>query len=57
MKSPSLRGFMPFGKCKLCLRGEELQKSHLIPAAIFRTLRFEGEGAISTTAKEIVSDM
>ncbi|MGD0907278.1 MAG: hypothetical protein ABSA96_06830 [Candidatus Acidiferrales bacterium] len=48
---------MPFGKCKLCLRGEELQKSHLIPAAIFRTLRFEGEGAISTTAKEIVSDM
>jgi len=30
---------MPSGICKLCLRHEELQNSHLIPASVFRNLR------------------
>src|SRR5882672_464042 len=45
---------MPKGKCKLCLKDEELQKSHLIPAGVFKSLRSEGEDCTSVTAKKIV---
>jgi hypothetical protein len=45
---------MRYGQCKLCLKDRDLQQSHLIPAAVFRTLRIEGEDAISFTAKKIV---
>lgn len=40
--------------CKLCLKARELQQSHLIPAAVFKSLRSDGEDATSITAKKIV---
>ncbi len=34
-----VRGHMPTGTCKLCLKSEELQNSHLIPSGAYRLIR------------------
>lgn len=34
---------MPIGICKLCLQNRDLQKSHFLPASLYRMSRFEGE--------------
>src|ERR1700674_691530 len=44
------RGFMPRGICKLCLNEDDLVMTHLIPAAVFKSLRSEGQDATSVTA-------
>ena len=33
----------PVGKCKLCLQTRELQDSHLMPAALYRQARLDGD--------------
>jgi hypothetical protein len=40
--------------CRLCSKARELQRSHLIPAAVFKSLRSEGKDVTSITAKKIV---
>lgn len=45
---------MPVGKCSLCLLQKELQKSHLIPASMFRIIRkSQGSDPVFMTAKHI----
>jgi hypothetical protein len=34
---------MPIGICKLCLQNRDLQKSHLLPAALYRLSRWQGD--------------
>jgi len=41
---------MPRGICKLCLNEDDLVMTHLIPAAVFKSLRSEGQDATSVTA-------
>lgn len=50
----SAERIMRYGQCKLCLEDGELQRSHLIPAGVFRSLRSEGEDPTAFTAKKIV---
>jgi hypothetical protein len=45
---------MPHGICKLCLDHKELQDSHLIPAAVFKSLRVEAKEPISVTAEKVL---
>jgi len=45
-----------FGKCKLCLKGKNLQASHLIPASMYRIIRrSQGSDPVFMTAKYIVT--
>ena len=45
---------MPFGKCALCRLQKQLQKSHLIPASMFRIIRkSQGSDPVFMTAKRI----
>ena len=42
------------GRCRLCLEDAELQKSHLIPAAVLRSLHSGGKDATSITAERMI---
>jgi hypothetical protein len=45
---------MPIGKCALCLLQKDLQKSHLIPASMFRIIRkSQSSDPVFMTAKHI----
>ena len=48
------RSLAPTGICKLCLKHKALQKSHLIPAAMYRIIRrSQGSEPVFMTAKRI----
>jgi len=47
---------MPHGLCKLCLKNKDLQRSHLIPASIYRIIRRDqGSAPIVLTTKRVIS--
>jgi len=54
LESCDPRGIMSVGICKLCLEEKELHDSHLIPKGVYKSLRSEGEDAISVTATKIL---